>query len=475
MKLHLIISLLIFMTNSYAQEFKSVNVTYKLNGKDASNTVYIPQYKDYNLPIRGVIQNVRGDLKQFSHDNQVAMFAKLDDGRGFSKELLIAAAKASGRAEIEFAGAIVQGISKGGRAAADWAAANQERAIAVILDHSAIWTMTFPKRVTGVPMYFNATYADMFQNIDRRKSHFQWCSAAFKAKQACTSIIDHNKKGGHGGRGSTDLTAIWLDEAMAYRVPVNVPVGKPYKLIDVIPSKVGGYVSASISMDDKRSYHDKVKVTLKAGSASWWMPGPKTAAKYLAWVRENGGSVLKDESAGIKNFPIFIDLPADLGRAVSLMKSNQWSQALATLKKSKTPDSQSAKILSKMVKANINDHLTLIHNLDQAGDLYSVFQLLQKNSKLYKGVPQYDKKLAYYASFFKAKENAVKLKQGRDFYSIIDRINKTPKLNAFNLAPLKTFATKYGESPYGKAAQSALAKLSADLTVKIPGQSYFLD
>jgi len=459
-----------------AQDFKSVSVQYKLNGKDLSNTIYIPQYSgDYQPAIRGVMQNVGGPLKEFAYKNHVALIARLDEGRGFSKALLAAAAKAASRPEIEFAGAIVQGISKGGRAAADWAAANQERAIAVILDHSAIWTMNFPKRVTGVPMYFNATYANMYQNIDRRKSHFGWCEAAFKAKQACTSIIDHNKKGGHSGRGSTDLTAIWLDEAMAFRVPFNVPVGKPYKLIDVNPSKVGGYVSAQISMDGKRTYHDKVKITLKSNGASWWMPGPKTAAKYLAWVRENGGSVEKDESAGIKNFPIFIDLPADLKRVVGLVKVNQWSQAMANLKKSKKPEGQINKMLTKMIVANVEQHLLLINKLDSSGDIYSVYMMIKNNSRMYKGIPAYDEKLQHYITFFKSKENAAKLKLGRDFHNIIERINKTKKLNAFNLAPLRNLAAKYPKTAYGKAAQAAFGKLSADLTVKLSAESYFIN
>ena len=476
MKIHILIYLLVLLINTSAQEFKSYNVKYQLNGKEATNTIYIPQYKsDYPLPIRGVMQNVKGPLKEFAFKNQVALFAKLDDGRGFTKELLKAAAEATERQEIEFAGAIVQGISRGGREAADWAAANKERAIAVILDHSAIWSMTFPKRVTGVPMYFNATYADMYQNIDRRKSHFEWCTAAFKAKQACTSIIDHVKNGGHGGRGSTDLTAIWLDEAMAYRVPVNVPVGKAYALIDVDPSKGGGYVSAKISMDGKRSYHDKVKVTLKQGSSNWWIPGPKTAAKYLEWVRKNGGSVEKDESAGIKNFPIFIDLPPDLNRVLGLIKGGQWSQAHTFLHKVKNPESQAAKILSEKVDLNVQDHLDMIAKLDEAGDVYSVYLLIQKNSRMYKGIPSYDEKLNHSIAFFKNKENAAMVKLGRDFHSIIERINKTKKLNAFNLAPLKNFASKYGGNAYGKAAQVALDKLNEDLSIKLPAQSYFIN
>ena len=304
----------------FAESFEQVDFTYQLNGKEMSNKIYIPTYDGGSQPpVRGVMQNVGGPLKTFAYDNQVAMIAGLDEGRGFSKALLAAAAEAAKRPEIEFAGAIVQGISRGGREAADWASANQQRAIAVILDHSAIWSMDFPKRVSGVPMFFNATHADMFQNIDRRKAHFEWCSAAYNAGQPCTSIIDHVKDGGHGGRGSTDLTAIWLGEVMNLRVPANVPTGKAYQLIDVKPSKVGGYVSAKLSMDGKRAYHDHVEVTTKPSGANWWIPGPKSAALYLEWVKKNGGSVEKDESAQIENAPVFLDLPPALARAVDLI------------------------------------------------------------------------------------------------------------------------------------------------------------
>lgn len=476
MKVQLLICILFLLPCAYAQEFKSYEVKYKRNGKDASNTVYIPQYKEkYERPVRGVMQNVGGPLKTFAYNSQVALFAKLDDGRGFSKELLVAAAKASGRPELEFAGAIVQGISKGGREAADWAAANQERAIAVILDHSAIWHMNFPKRVTGVPMFFNATYADMYQNIDRRVSHFQWCSAAFKANQVCTSIIDHNKKGGHGGRGSTDLTALWLEEAMAYRVPVNVPVGKPYALIDVDPSKGGGYVSAEISMDDKRSYHDKVKITLKKGSSNWWIPGPKSAAKYLEWVKENGGSVEKDESAEIKVVPIFIDLPRELSRVEEFINKNQWAQAYAALEATKEPDHQVAKMLKGVLDSHLNAFFSTLKKLESAGDLYSVYNMIKEGSRLYKGIPAFDEKFQHYVTFFQVKENADSVKLGRDFHGIIDRINKTKSVSTYNLAPLKNFITKYGDSVYGKAAKSALEKLTADLSLKQSAQSYLLN
>ena len=52
-----------------AQEFKQFSVSYKLDGKDMSNTIYIPQYSGgVQSPIRGVMQNVRGPLKEFAHE-----------------------------------------------------------------------------------------------------------------------------------------------------------------------------------------------------------------------------------------------------------------------------------------------------------------------------------------------------------------------------------------------------------------------
>jgi len=474
--LSLLIGFLMVLGDLSAQEFKQFNVSYKLNGKDMSNTIYIPQYPgDSQPPIRGVMQNVGGPLKGFAHKSQVAMIKGLDEGRGFSKALLAAAAKAANRPELEFAGAIVQGISKGGRQAADWAAENQERAIAVILDHSAIWSNDFPKRVKGVPMYFNATYANMHQNIDRRKSHFGWCEAAFKANQACTSIIDHAQNGGHGGRGSTDLTAIWLDEAMTLRVPLNVPVGEPYKLIDIVPSKIGGYVSAKISMDGKRSYHDNVKVTVEKSGSKWWMPGPKSAALYLEWVRKNGGSVDKDESAQIKNVPVFIDLPPELTRAVELIEAKKWSQAFATLKKSKNQEDHFTKTLVKKVNSSVEAHLALIKQQDSSGDIYSVYVNFQKHSKSYKGIPVYDEVFKRYGSFFKKEGNKAELKLGRYFHGLISQINKARNVKIANLDTLKKFAQEHAETTHGKAAQKAFDEISADLSVKLPAENYYLD
>ncbi|MCH2209267.1 MAG: hypothetical protein MK132_25855 [Lentisphaerales bacterium] len=473
MKLYILAGL--FLLNSLtAQSFKTVSVDYTLNGKQMSNHIMIPQYENDELrPIRGVMEYVSGPLKEFAHKNQVAMFQLLDEDRGISQEFLTAAAKVTNRPEIQFAGAIVQGTSAKGRRAAFWASENRHRAIAVILDHSFCWGIGTPVTVKGVPMYFNATYHNLFQNHDRRKLQSQWCKAGFAKRQACTAIVDFVKNGGHGGRGTTTLTAVWLEEAMNFRVPLNIPVGKPYQLIDVDPMKCGGYVSMKISMEGTRSYHDKVKVTLKSNGADWWIPGPKSTALYLDWVRKNGGSIEKDESAGIQNSPQFINLPTAQKRILDLIKAGRWNQAFTFIQQSKTPEDPIDKMFSKMISDNIESHLTLLEQFEQSGDIYSLYMNIKNDSRLYKGIRAYDSKFNYYLSLFKKKETALKLKLCREFHSIIDRLNKSRKLTVFNLGPLKSFAQKHADNKYGQVAQKAFDRLSADLSLKLTPDKYF--
>ena len=441
------------------------------------NTIYVPKYPgDEQTPVRGVMQNVDGPLKTFAHKCQVAMIANLDEGREFSKALLAASATASGHAEIEFAGAIVEGISKDGRAAADWAAANQSRTIAIILDHSSIWSLDFPKRVAGVPMYFNATHDNMFQDIDRRKAHFGWCSAAFKAKQPCTAVIDIVANAGHGGasgRGSTDLTAIWLEEAMNFRVPANIPVGRVYKLIDVNPSIVGGYVSAKLSKDGERTYHDNVKVTVKENDSSWWIPGPKSAALYLEWVRKNGGTVELDESTKIKNSPVFIDLPPELATAATLIENEQWAMAYSTLKKSTHQEDPFAKKLIRKVNAQVEGHIALLEKQKTSGDVFSIYTNFQIYSKSYKGIPAYDEVFQRYGSFFKDEANKEQLKAGSEFHNIINSINKMDRASKAALDVLEKFANDHADTAHGKAAQNAFKKISGNPSIKQPAESYY--
>lgn len=458
-----------------AGEFKAVSVSYKLNKTGRSNTILIPQYSgDYQPPIRGVMQEAGGPLNEFAHKNQVALIKKLDQGRGFSKELLVAAAEAAGRPELAFAGAIVQGISAQGREAAKWAAANRDRAIAVILDHSFCWGIGQPVMVAGVPMYFNATYQNLFQNHDRRKLQGQWCKGAYRRRQPCTSIIDFVKGGGHGGRGTTTLTALWLDEAMNHRVPLNVPVGKAYHLIDVDPAQCGGYVSIEFAMEGKRSYHTNVKVLTRSAGASWWVPGPKSAALYLEWVNLNGGSIAMDNSVSIPIALNFIDLKGDLKKVVGAFKKKKLALALATLSKSATIDKNSASKLTTMINDEVKGNLSILQRLEEAGDVYGIQENLKNEKKRYVGIPAYDEKLAYYGELFRKEEVVRELKLGKRFYSLIERINETRKASTSRLRSLKSFAEKFTESKYGQVAQQAYDSISTDPTIRPAPQKYFL-
>jgi hypothetical protein len=313
----------------------------------------------------------------------------------------------------------------------------------------------------------------MFQNIDRRKSHFEWCEAAFNAKQACTSVIDIVEKGGHGGRGTTTLTAIWLGEAMNFRVPANIPVGQAYKLIDVDPSKVGGYVSAKMSKDGKRTYHDNVKVSVKQSGASWWIPGPKSAAMYLDWVRKNGGSVELDESAQIKNASVFLDLPPELARAAEYIEDKKWAMAFKALKTSKNQEDHFAKTLVNKVDTQVKGHLELLEKQKSVGDVYGIYTNFQKYSKSYKGIPAYDEVFKSYGSFFKDEANKAQLKLGGEFHSIISRMNTMTKASQAGLDVLEKFAKDHTDTVHGKAAQKAFDQISDDLSIKQPAESYY--
>ena len=260
---------------------------------------------------------------------------------------------------------------------------------------------------------------------------------------------------------------------MNLRVPANVPAGKAYELIDVNPSKVGGYVSAKLSMDGKRTYHDKVKVTTKPSGATWWVPGPKSAALYLEWVEMNGGTIEKDESAQIKNAPVFVDLPAELARAVDLIADQKWGQAYAELQKNGNKDDHFAKTLASKVNSKVEVHIELIKKQYAVGDLCGIYTNFQKYATTYRGIPAYDELLAEYGAFFKEPENAEKLKFGREFYRIMDIINEAGSASDAALDALEKFAITHEGTAHGKAAKHTHAKLLDDPNARLTASSCF--
>ena len=78
-------------------------------------------------------------------------------------------------------------------------------------------------------------------------------------------------------------------------------------------------------------------------------------------------------------------------------------------------------------------------------------------------------------AFFKEEDNKVKLKLGRYFHGLISQINKARNVKLANLDTLKKFAQEHAETVHGKAAQKAFDKISTDLKLKLPVESYYLD
>ena len=305
-----------------AMEWETVAFTFPMKVKDEMKDVQfkvqLPK-KASPDPIRGAIQQ-NGSFMAVAHKHNLAVFDRYDEGhdRGPSLKFLAEAAKACKRPEIEFAGAVGIGLSASGRKAAQWAGFNRERSLAVILDHSAAGGVnTEPSYdymnlpiIPGVPMCFNETREDLYQGIDRRACHYNWCTSAFRGyQQPCTASIYYDPKENHHKVLSREFEAVWLDEVLSLRIPNIIPVGKPYKLTPGT-SQTGGLVKVDLAKDEKgRTYHDNVvigpaqKIT-KSTEMNFWVPGPKTAAKYVEWVDKNGGKIKLDKG-DLVNAPQF--------------------------------------------------------------------------------------------------------------------------------------------------------------------------
>jgi len=305
-------------------KWKSFRVQYMHAGRVRKNTVRLSDSIDTNTPIRGICSHRlsgRGDftLDAFAHRNHFALFDRFD-GRHPEQwpvqAMLDAAAEATGHKELKHARAVVTGLSNVGRRAARWARGNRDRVLAVILDHS--WAPRKPTSgdslmdlqvVPGIPMFFNSSYSDTYQDHDRRALHYSWCRSAYReSQQPCTSVIHHEGSGNvHNQAGSRDLQAVWLEEVLAQRLPDTIPMdGSPYTLKDadvfkgytVVAKLVYEHPKAKDRRKRGRSWHTAVEILPASEEnnqkGSWWLPGPRSAKMYVDWVKRNGGTVKTD-------------------------------------------------------------------------------------------------------------------------------------------------------------------------------------
>jgi len=309
-------------------QWKSFTITFQAEhgekpdskGGERKLSLRIPADMKQGEALRGFMPQLKG-LDEFAHRNRIATCKGLMGPYGGPNQAMRdAAAKATGHAELKHAGAILQGLSYAGRVRAHYAAYNPDQTLAVILDHSwAPSSMSIkPGKYSygnlpasqGVPLFFNASRNDSFQNFDRRALHYQWCTTAFRRyRQACTTVI-HHERGGHGNVGSRELLAVWLEEVLALRLPKSIPTdGSPYMLTPIHPHKVGGLVFANLAKDaDGLTIHTNVAIgpvssVRSRAKCNWWIPGGKSAAIYVDWVKRNGGKVVRDMTAKFPKAP----------------------------------------------------------------------------------------------------------------------------------------------------------------------------
>ncbi|MFC1498177.1 Ig-like domain-containing protein, partial [Verrucomicrobiota bacterium] len=233
------------------------------------------------------------------------------------QNLLDQAVIVTGRKELEHACTVVQGLSAGGRAAANSARANKPRAIAVMMDHSSTDTshpLTYPEPVPDVPMLLHASYTDDHQGINRRVNQRRWCQQAFQnVNQAATAFI-HINPHGHTQCGIRDFHVAWLRDVLYTRVPLNISTnGDPYSLVvmDVAGMSSGGAIDNNIaseadgSADGFRNYHTDIDIrhwtNWAAPQNQWaWIPGRESAQMYVSWAVSNGASIT---SNGVSSIP----------------------------------------------------------------------------------------------------------------------------------------------------------------------------
>jgi len=450
--------------------------------KERTSKIWIPADMQEGETIRGVMTRI-GGFREFAHRNRIALYDGGAQGPYgcINKTFLKAAAEVTKRPELEHAGAILQGLSNVGRFEAHAAHFWPEKVIAVILDHSWCggpclkaggYSYGQLPVAEGIPFFFNSSQKDKYQGFDRRALHFNWCRSAFtgKAKQPCTSVISYEDVG-HNNCGDRSLQITWLEEVLALRVPVFIdPNGAPYKLKPVDVNKVGGHVKATLGAFDGRSIHTDVAVGpvgFAGNKATWWIPGPRSAAEMLEWVRKNDGKVALDGSSHIKTPYLFESSDKKLASICKSLTDSKFGMAYKSIDKmlekssgENAEDKSRAaelRVYKKFVDDQVSGQLESLDALRSKGDLYHLKEMLASTKKRLAGVTAYDEASKTLGVMLRSSESMANLREGRRFYYIIEKLQKSRRESY--VRDLKKFADKCPEGIYGKMA----ARISEDL------------
>jgi len=463
--------------------------------KERTSKIWIPADMKEGETIRGVMARI-GGFGEFAHRNRIALYDGGAQGPYccINKTFLKAASEVTKRPELEHAGAILQGLSNVGRFEAHAAHFWPEKVIAVILDHSwcggpsikpAGYSYGQLPVAEGIPFFFNSSQKDKFQGFDRRALHHNWCRSAFtgKAKQPCTAVISFEDVG-HGNCGTRSLQIIWLEEVLALRVPVFIdPNGAPYKLKPVDANRVGGHVKATLGSFEGRSIHTDVAVGpvgFAGKKATWWAPGPRSAAGILEWVRKNDGKVALDGSSFIRTPYLFESSDRKLASVCKSLTDSKFGMAYKSINKmlAKSSDENAEdksraaelRVYKKLTDDLVSKQLESLEALKSTGDLHQLKEMLASSKKQLAGVTAYDEASKTLSVMLRSRDGMANLGVGRRFYYIIKKLQKLRRESY--VRDLKKFAEKYPDGIYGKMAARISDDLAEDLNASVDLDRY---
>ena len=245
------------------------------------------------------------NFNQFCHDAGIAQFRGIGDGRyGLTDAELTEAAQACGHPELAQAKAIRHGLSAQGRRAARSAQSAPEKVLCALLVHSYNHTEVWDQlpAMPEIPLFFQNTYDDLFQDHDRRMLSYNWCTNTFRDyQQPCTQIIE-NVENNHPyieTAGSLLAFIEYLKDLMEMRFPQTIPMdGSPWSM-NPMKLEDGMVAVCDLAKEGERTYHTNASAydwndfpgdPFKDGN--WWLPGPRTAKIWFDWVKDNGGTVV---------------------------------------------------------------------------------------------------------------------------------------------------------------------------------------
>ncbi|MGB6219948.1 fibronectin type III domain-containing protein [Haloferula sp.] len=252
-----------------------------------------------------------GNMCKLMHDNGFAILSCGDSDGGDplfwswapSDALRQALAAETGHPELVDAGAILNGLSRGGRAAAGYAASgsNRDKVLAVILDVSTTYTfgssMFAPLAIPGVPMLYYASWADLYEGTDRRSTHYSSTTTCYSAAYGNGSLpVDpwHPSSAlidplllAHESPDNKYYQNKWLQGVINLRAPASNTANN-FQLPATEGESSGFGVKCDLPSTNGRTYYDNIVIkkwtefsASEKLNLNFWLPDAPTVHEFI--------------------------------------------------------------------------------------------------------------------------------------------------------------------------------------------------